>query len=308
MRCCCGSPGHRDLVVKLNARARARRSATIRRLLFMSWWSNLRYGPEILSAYRSQLTAVACSPAPELGARVEHWTMVDERGDTFTEGLPPPCDPHPGYATVEEAIIAHRRWLREQFPPSAPAARTPVALARPAARTVRQSHTSSRDARAGNRSLAMLARTSFPRDLQDRPNRARRLRDVGEQFGQRIGHRQRFAAAFLGGQHIVDERAAMQNALLLAPERVDLSERPGASGRRCAGRGCRGAVAVSAVGGGATRVQGSCRHVARRRDAFTRATWCPSKAASWSQASRPARTVHIGWLRRPQRAGGCGRN
>jgi hypothetical protein len=53
-------------------------------LLFMSWWSNLRYGPEVLSAYRSPLTAVACSPATELGARVERWTMVDERGDTFT--------------------------------------------------------------------------------------------------------------------------------------------------------------------------------------------------------------------------------
>jgi len=32
------------------------------------------------------------------------------------EGLPPPCDPHPGYATFGEALIAHRRWLREQFP------------------------------------------------------------------------------------------------------------------------------------------------------------------------------------------------
>jgi predicted alpha/beta hydrolase family esterase len=50
----------------------------------MSWWSNLQYGREVLSAYRSPLTAVACSPAPELGARVERWTMVDERGDTFT--------------------------------------------------------------------------------------------------------------------------------------------------------------------------------------------------------------------------------
>jgi hypothetical protein len=56
----------------------------ILRLLFMSWWSNLRYGREMLSAYRSPLNAVARSPAPELGARVERWTMVDQRGDTFT--------------------------------------------------------------------------------------------------------------------------------------------------------------------------------------------------------------------------------
>ena len=27
------------------------------------------------------------------------------------EGLPSPCEPHPGYATLGEAIIAHRRWL-----------------------------------------------------------------------------------------------------------------------------------------------------------------------------------------------------
>jgi dienelactone hydrolase len=53
-------------------------------LLFMSWWSNLRYGSEVLRAYRSPPTAVARSPAPELGTRVERWTMVDERGDTFT--------------------------------------------------------------------------------------------------------------------------------------------------------------------------------------------------------------------------------
>src|SRR5262245_14978649 len=50
----------------------------------MSWWSILRYRPEVLSAYRSPLTAVARHPAPELGLRVERWTMVDEAGDTFT--------------------------------------------------------------------------------------------------------------------------------------------------------------------------------------------------------------------------------
>ena len=68
------------------------------------------------------------------------------------------------------------------------------------------------------------------RGLQERPNRARRLGDVGEQLGQRVPHRQRAAAPVLGGQHVVDERAAMQNALLLTPERLDLRERRGASG------------------------------------------------------------------------------
>ena len=70
--------------------------------------------------------------------------------------------------------------------------------------------------------------------LQKGPDRARRLGDVGEQLGQRVAHRQGLAAPFLGRQHIVDERAAMQNALLLAPKRVDLRERRGVRA------GCRG--------------------------------------------------------------------
>jgi hypothetical protein len=32
------------------------------------------------------------------------------------EGLPPPLEPHPGYATLIEAWIAHRKWLSETFP------------------------------------------------------------------------------------------------------------------------------------------------------------------------------------------------
>ena len=32
------------------------------------------------------------------------------------EGLPPPLEPHPGYATWLDAFLAHRRWLREHFP------------------------------------------------------------------------------------------------------------------------------------------------------------------------------------------------
>jgi len=56
---------------------------------------------------------------------------------------------------------------------------------------------------------------------QEGPDRVRRLGDVGDEFGRRITYRQRFVAPFLGCQDIVDERAAMQNALL-APERIDL--------------------------------------------------------------------------------------
>jgi hypothetical protein len=66
--------------------------------------------------------------------------------------------------------------------------------------------------------------------------------------GQRVAHRQRGARAFLGRQHVVDERAAMQNALLLASERVDVDERRGVRRRR-ADRGGRGAVGVRAVAG-----------------------------------------------------------
>ena len=78
------------------------------------------------------------------------------------------------------------------------------------------------------------------RGLQERPNRPRRLSDIGEQLGERVAHRQGLAAPFLGGQHIVDERAAMQNALLLAPEGVELGERWGRRARRRGdGRGGR---------------------------------------------------------------------
>ena len=41
------------------------------------------------------------------------------------------------------------------------------------------------------------------------------------QFGERIPPRQGFAAPFLSRQHVVDKRAAVQNALLLTPECVD---------------------------------------------------------------------------------------
>lgn len=44
------------------------------------------------------------------------------------EGLPPPLEPHPGHATLLDAIIAHRRWLEAQFPPDRPTAPTPAAL------------------------------------------------------------------------------------------------------------------------------------------------------------------------------------
>ena len=43
------------------------------------------------------------------------------------DGLPPPCEPHPGNASVGEAMVAHRRWLREHYPQGAPA----VVLSKP---------------------------------------------------------------------------------------------------------------------------------------------------------------------------------
>jgi hypothetical protein len=46
------------------------------------------------------------------------------------EGLPPPCEPHPGYATLTVAWLGNRRWLEEHYPLGAP---TPVALPDPPA-------------------------------------------------------------------------------------------------------------------------------------------------------------------------------
>ena len=66
-----------------------------------------------------------------------------------------------------------------------------------------------------------LAR-SWSAEGLDRP---RGVGDVGEQPGQRVPRRQRVAAPFLGRQYVVDEGAAIQNALLLASERVKLRER-----------------------------------------------------------------------------------
>jgi hypothetical protein len=82
-----------------------RRGAEILRLLFTSWRSNPRYGPEVLIEHRSPLTAVARSPAPELGARVERWTIVDERGATFSglwrTAMRPAMDPGPEFEAPE---------------------------------------------------------------------------------------------------------------------------------------------------------------------------------------------------------------
>ena len=63
--------------------------------------------------------------------------------------------------------------------------------------------------------------------LQDPPDRPGRLRDVRQEFGERLAHRERLAALFLGRQHVVNQRAAMQTALLLPPEGIDLGERRG---------------------------------------------------------------------------------
>ena len=42
--------------------------------------------------------------------------------------LPPPCEPHPGHATLTDAVLAHRRWLEEHHPEPETA---PVALPDP---------------------------------------------------------------------------------------------------------------------------------------------------------------------------------
>jgi hypothetical protein len=99
--------------------------------------------------------------------------------------------------------------------------------------------------------IERYGRLSYPpfAVCQQRPDRARRLGDVGEQLSQRVPHRQRPAAPCLGRQHVVDQHAAMQNALLLTPERLDLRER---RGRVRAAVGGRGARAVNAVAAGAT--------------------------------------------------------
>jgi len=78
---------------------------------------------------------------------------------------------------------------------------------------------------------------------------------------ERKDHREGLTTLPLGRQHIVDERAAMQNALLLAPECIERRERVRA---RCAGRECRGAVAVSAVVGGSTHGPRLTRLFSRR--------------------------------------------
>lgn len=73
-----------------------------------------------------------------------------------------------------------------------------------------------------------LALGSPGRGLQEGPDRARRLGDIGEQLGQRLTQRQGLPALPLGGEHVVDEGAALQNALLLTLQRLDLWERRGA--------------------------------------------------------------------------------
>lgn len=50
------------------------------------------------------------------------------------EGLPPPCEPHPGYATLIEAWVAHRKRLTEEFPHhsrSAPVTEPPAVPSEP---------------------------------------------------------------------------------------------------------------------------------------------------------------------------------
>lgn len=42
------------------------------------------------------------------------------------KGLPPPLDPHPGFATLGEAWVAGRRYFREKYPLSNLPAPPPV--------------------------------------------------------------------------------------------------------------------------------------------------------------------------------------
>jgi len=44
------------------------------------------------------------------------------------EGLPPPLEPHPGYATLIEAWTAHQRWLIAERKAGRLPAPVPVAL------------------------------------------------------------------------------------------------------------------------------------------------------------------------------------
>ena len=53
-------------------------------------------------------------------------------------------------------------------------------------------------------------------------DRTRRVGDVGEQLDHCGGHRQRFAPAFLSGQHVVDERDASS---LIGPAQFHARER-----------------------------------------------------------------------------------
>lgn len=49
-------------------------------------------------------------------------------------GLPPPLEPHPGYATLVEAWVAHRKWLATTYPHhdrSVPVTGPPVVLPEP---------------------------------------------------------------------------------------------------------------------------------------------------------------------------------
>jgi hypothetical protein len=148
---------------------------------------------------------------------------------------------------------------------------------------------------------------SLGRGLHQGPDGARRLGDVGEQLGQRLAQRESLPALPLGREHIVDERAAMQNALLLALEASSGISRSGSrmsSGWvREAGAGRSGLTAV----GVADRLRGAPvwrgRRASPRRVHLTasdgvaaggfRATWCSDRAASSSQATASSRSSAV---------------
>ena len=99
-------------------------------------------------------------------------------------------------------------------------------------------------------------RAAVPDLLQDRRDGAGGLGDVREQFGERLAQRQGLAALVLGREHVGEERAAMENALLLACQGVDLLERQGRRGptRRSAAEPTR---LVAACAGSVSRPSAS---------------------------------------------------
>jgi hypothetical protein len=101
-----GASPPRSLGTRISATALC--AASVDQILFMRWWSDQPDGVDVLRAYRSPMALVARSPLPVIGPRVERWTMVDERGDTFT-GLWRAALPRAAHAKAESEATG-RPW------------------------------------------------------------------------------------------------------------------------------------------------------------------------------------------------------